>query len=31
MITNACLKKFCKFEGKSAARLDQEKVYLDEL
>jgi len=31
MVTNACLKKFCKFEGKSAAKLDEEKVYLDEL
>lgn len=31
MVTNACLKKFCKFEGKSAAKLDKDKVYLDEL
>ena len=31
MVTNACLKKFCKFEGKSAAKLDEEKVYFDEL
>ena len=31
MVTNACLKKFCKFEGKSAAKLDEDKVYLDEL
>jgi transposase len=31
MVTNACLKKFCKFEGDSAAKLDQEKVTMDEL
>ena len=31
MVTNACLKKFCKFEGKSAARVDEDKVYFDEL
>lgn len=31
MVTNACLKKFCKFEGKSAATLDENKVYFDEL
>ena len=31
MVTNACLKKFCKFEGKSAAKLDEDKVYFDEL
>jgi transposase len=30
LVTNACLKKFCKFSGKSAAELDPEKVQNDE-
>ena len=31
MVTNACLKKFCKFEGNSVANIDQGKVEIDEL
>lgn len=31
MVTNACLKKFCKFEGKSASMLDEYKLQNDEM
>jgi transposase len=31
MVTNACLKKYCKFEGNSASSLDELKIQNDEL